>query len=190
MYARSLAWLTVLAAVICGISNIISLVLIDFVHGNPHRTQENAFEMIIIFTPLRGLIAAIGTAIVFALPQCFQAIVGARRFGGHAQGAVLLALPMTAVITWYSYDYLTPFDVNLAIHVGPGWQLYQHGITTARYLAALACQTLATLFSVAYVGTTGRHLPRKAVVLVALAAAVLAGGLAGYLQAEAQYQFL
>jgi phosphotransferase system glucose/maltose/N-acetylglucosamine-specific IIC component len=193
MYARSLAWLTVLAAVICGVSNIMSLVLIDFVHGNPHRTQENAIEMIVLFTPLFGLIAAAGTVIGFALPQCFQAVVSGalvRRFGGHAHVAVLLALPMTAIITWYSYDYLTPTDVNLAINTGPDWQPYQHGITAARYLAALACQTPVTLFSVAYIGTTGRRLPRKAVLLLALTAALLAGGFAGYRQAEGEYQFL
>ena len=157
MYARSLAWLMVVAAVIGGVSNVVSLVLIDFVHGNPHRTQENAFEMIIMFTPLLGLIAAVGTVIVFALPQCFQAVVSGtlvRRFGGYAQAAVLLVLPMTAVITWYPYDYLTPSDFNLGINDGPDWQPYQHGLTAARYLSALACQTPATLFSVAYVGTT------------------------------------
>jgi hypothetical protein len=38
MYARNLAWLTALAAVVCGVANVMSLVLIDFVHGNPHRT--------------------------------------------------------------------------------------------------------------------------------------------------------
>jgi hypothetical protein len=193
MYARSLAWVAAVVAVICGISNIMSLVLIDFVHGNPHRIQENAFEMIIIFTPLLGLIAAVGTVIVFALPQCFQAMVSGmlvRRFGDHAQAAVLLALPMTAIITWYSYDYLTPSNVNLGINLGPDWQPYQHGITAARYLAALVCQTAATLFSIAYVGTTGSRLRRKAVVLLALAAALLAGGFRGYRQAEGQYQFL
>jgi len=193
MYARSMAWLTVLVAVKCGVSNIVSLVLIDFVHGNSDRTQENAIEMIIIFTPLLGLIAAVGTVIVFALPQCFQAVVSGalvRRFGDRAQAAVLMAQPMTAIITWYSYDYLTPTNVTLAINVGPGWQPYQHGLTAARYLTALACQTAATLFSVAYVGTTGNRLPRKAVVLLALAAAVLAGGFGGYRQADAQYQFL
>jgi hypothetical protein len=193
MYARSLAWLTVAATVIGGVSNVMSMVLIDFVHGNPHRTQENALEMIITFTPLLGLIAAAGTVIVFALPQCFQAVVSSmlvRRFGSHAQAAVLLVLPMTAVITWYSYDYLTPSDFNLGINDGPDWQPYQHGLTVARYLAALACQTPATLFSVAYVGTTGSGFPRKTVVLLALAAAILAGGFVGYRHAEGQYQFL
>ena len=193
MYAQSLAWLTVLAAIICGVANITSLVLIDFVHGNPHRTLENAIVMIVLFTPVFGVIAAVGTVIVFALPQCFQALVSGalvRRFGDKAQLAILLVLPMTAVITWYSYDYLTPSDLNLGINVGPDWRPYQHGLTAARYLSTLVCQTPATLFSIAYVGTARTGLPRNAVVLLALAAAVLAGGFAGHRLAEGQYPFL
>jgi hypothetical protein len=193
MYAHSLAWLAVLAAVICGVSNVASLVLIDFVHGNPHRTQKNAVEMMIFFTPLLGLIAAVGTSVVFVLPQCFKAAVSGalvRRFGSHAQAGILLALPMTAVITWYSYDNLTPSDVILGINAGPDWQPYQHGLTAARYLGTLAYQTPATLFSVAYVRTTGLRLPRMALMLLAFAAAVVAAGFWRYRQAEGQYQFL
>jgi hypothetical protein len=193
LYARSLAWLTVLVAVGVGVSNIVSLVLIDFVHGNPHRTQENAVEMMFMFTPLFGLIAAIATVIVFTLPQCFQTLVSSalvRRFGGRAQAAILLALPMTAIFTWYSYDYLMPSYTPLAITAGPDWQPFQHGLTMVRYLVALGCQTPATVFSVAYISAAGSRLPRKAVLLLALAAAVLAGGLGGYREAVGQYQFL
>jgi hypothetical protein len=190
LYARSLAWLTVLAAIICGVSIILSNVLIDFVHGNPHRTRENTVEMIIMFPPLFGLIAVIGTVIVFALPQCFQALVSGalvRRFGGHSQAAVLLVLPLTAVITWYCFDYLVP---DLGIYEGPDGQRYRHGLTAARYLATLACQMPVTVFSVAYAGTAGNSFHRKAVIFLALAAAMLAGGFWGYYLAEEQYQFL
>jgi hypothetical protein len=128
--------------------------------------------MIVIFTPLLGLIAAIGTAIVFAVPKCFQAVVAGalvHRFGDPARVASLLVLPITAVITWYCYHYLTPSDLNLGIDVGPDWQPYQHGLTAARYLATLACQTPATLFSLAY----SPH-----------------GRVCGYHLAGGQYQFL
>lgn len=193
MYARSLAWLTLLAAVGVGVSQIVELVLIDFVHGNPHRTQENAVEMMIIFAPLFGLIAAVDTVIVFSLPLSFQALVSgalARQFGGRAQMAVLLALPITALITWYAFDYLIPSYTPLAITAGPDWQPYRHGLTSARYFAALAFQTPATLFSVAYVGTTGSPRRRRAVVLLALVAAAIAGGYEGHRVAATQYQFL
>jgi hypothetical protein len=195
MYARSLAWLTLLAAVAVG-SQIVSVMVIDFVHGNTHLTPKDtagAVETMIVFAPLFGLIAAVDTVIVFTLPQSFQALVSAvlaRWSGSRAQVAVLLALPMTALITWYAFDYFIPSYTPLAITYAPDWQPYQHGLTPARYLATLAYQTPATLFSVAYVGTIGSPGRRRAVVHLALAAAVLAGGYAAYRAAAGQYQFL
>jgi hypothetical protein len=41
-YARSLLWVALLAAVAIGVAVIVELVFVDFVHGNPHRTQANA----------------------------------------------------------------------------------------------------------------------------------------------------
>ncbi len=192
-YARSLAWLAILAAVIIGIQNIVGLVLIDFVRGNPHRTQGNAIFMMITFTPLFGLVALIGVLLVLTLPQCFQAVISSalvRRFGSRAQAGVLLALPITATMTWYCYDYLTPSDVGLAINEGPDWKPYQHGLTLARYAAALAFQVPATLFSVAYAATSAARPSRKTVILLAFAAAIIAGGIMGHRTAEGQYQFL
>ena len=192
-YAQSLAWLAILAAVIAGVSNIVELVFTDFIHGNPHRTQGDVITMMVILTPLLGIIALIGTLLVFTLPQCFQAAVSGalvRRFGSRAQAGVLLALPITAAVTWYCYDYLTPSDVGLAINEGPDWKSYQHGLTLARYEAALAFQVPATLFSVAYAAASAARLSRRTVVLLALAAATIAGGIMGHHLAEGQYQFL
>jgi hypothetical protein len=195
MYARSLAWLTLLAAVAVG-SQLVWVMVVDCVHRDTQLTPKDvadAVETVIIFAPLFGLIAAVDTVIVFTLPQSFQALVSsvlARWFDGRAQVAVLMVLPMTALITWYAFDYLIPSYTPLAITYAPDWEPYQHGLTTARYLAALAYQTPATLFSIAYVGTTGSPGRRRAVVRLALAAAVLAGGYAAYRAATGQYQFL
>ena len=100
-YARSLAWLAVLAAVVVGVSNTVAAVLINYVHDHPHRTRgEIVVAMVIVL--LVGTISVIGTLLVFTLPQCFQAAVSngfVRRFGRDAHMGVLLALPVTAVIT-------------------------------------------------------------------------------------------
>ena len=192
-YAKSLAWLAILAAVIVGVQNVVGLFLIDFLHGNPHRTQGNAVFMMIVYTPLFGLVTLVGVLLVFTLPQCFQAAVSSAfgyRFGGRAQAGVLLALPITAIVTWYCYDYLTPSDVGLAINEGPDWKPYQHGLTLARYGATLAVQVPATLFSVAYAAAGTARPSRKTVIVLAFAAAIIAGTIMGHRTAEGQYQFL
>ena len=101
-YAKSLAWLAILTAVIVGIQNIVELVLIDFIHGNPHRTQGNAIFMMIVYTPLLGLGALVGVLLVLTMPQCFQATISSAlgcRLGSRAQAGVWVALPVTAALT-------------------------------------------------------------------------------------------
>jgi hypothetical protein len=77
----------------------------------------NAMFLMKAYTPVAGIIALIGTFLVFALPQFFQAeVVGAldQIFGDRARFAALLALPLTAVLPWYCYDYLTPSNLCFA----------------------------------------------------------------------------
>ena len=150
-YAQSLLWLALFMALMSAETNIVSLLLIDFVHGNPHRSQENALFMMKAYTPLFGAIAYIGTLLVFTLPQLFQAeMVGVldRIFGDRARFAVLPALPLTAVLTWYCYDYLTPSNLGFA---GSSTEVYyEHGLSILRYGIALAIQAPITVFSVLY----------------------------------------
>jgi hypothetical protein len=97
---------------------------VDFIHGNPHKTKANAMQMMVLYPPIMGFIAVIGSLLVFALPQCFQAVVSdalIRRLGRRGQFGILLALPITATLAWYCYDYLTPTDVNLGINAAPDW---------------------------------------------------------------------
>ena len=49
-YARSLLWLAFFIAMICGMTNIVELLIVDFIRGNPHRTQANAMLMMVLFT--------------------------------------------------------------------------------------------------------------------------------------------
>jgi len=192
-YAASLAWIAGLVAIAIVTTSLVKLVFVDFVHGNPHRTRENVIEMLVISPPLFCLLAVIGVTLVFGPSQWFQALAFralANRFGSKAEFFMLLVWPVAAVITWYSFDYLTPSNFNLGINVGPDWTPYQHGLTIHRYWAAVAAQAPVTLFTVNYVRTAAGGLPRKALIYATLAAAVVAGVIFGHHLALNQYQFL
>ncbi len=176
-------------ALIAAEINVVELLFVDFVHGNPHRTQENALFMMKAYTPVFGLVAFVGTFLVFTLPQFFQAeaIRASRQMlGDRARFAALLVLPLAAVLTWYCYDYLTPSNVCI-----PGcMESYEHGISVARYVTALAIQAPITLFSFLYFNASSRSQSKRPIVLVALAIALVVGGIRGYLMAREQLQFL
>jgi len=189
-YAQSLLWLALFMALISAETNIVELLFIDFVHGNPHRTQENALFMMKASTPLFGVIAFIGTLLVFTLPQFFEAeVVRAfnQIFGDRVGFAALLALPLTAVLTWYCYDYLTRSNLCFA---GNCMESYEHGLSLSRYVRTFAVQTPITLFSFLYLDAGLRGVSRKPVLFGALTIAVVAGGIRGYLMARGQFQFL
>jgi hypothetical protein len=189
-YLQSLLWLALFLALMRAETNIVELLLIDFVHGNPHRTQENAIFMMKMNTPLFGAIAFIGTFVVFTLPQFFEAeVVRAldQIFGDRARFAALLALPLTAVLTWYCFDYLTPSNLCFA---GNCMETYEHGLSVSRYVTTLAIQTPITVFNLSYfnAGLSGHS--KKPILLAALAATLVAGGIWGYLMAGNQFLFL
>jgi hypothetical protein len=192
-YAQSIQWVALFMAVFFGVAIIVMLIFVDFIHENAHRTKADAMLMMVLYPPLIGAIAIIGSFLVFALPQCFQAMVTnilVRRFGRRAQFGVLLAFPLTAVLAWYCYDYLTPTDVNLGINVGPDWTPYQHGLTIQRYLAILAVQAAISLFSLWYCDATLRRASKKPVILTALVLVLALGAIFGHVMATTQYQFL
>jgi hypothetical protein len=192
-YVQSLLWIALFFAVAIGAMNVVQLVILDFIHGNPHRSQSNALFMMTVFTPLFGVIVAIGALLVFALPQIFQALlVGIlkRAFGDRARFAVLLALPLTAVLTWYCFDYLTPTDFNLGINEGPDWTPYRHGISMARYLTSIGFQAPVTLFGFLYFDAGLKGRARKPVIIAALAIAFVLGAISGFEAAQRQIQLL
>jgi hypothetical protein len=182
-YAQSLVWVAILMAIMVAVSTTVSLVFVDFVHSNPLRTQGDVILMMVVQTPLLGVIATIGAFLVFTLPQFFQAgVIGilTQVYGSRARFAVFLALPFTAVLTWYCYDYLTPSDSTS----------YEHGISSSRYLMTLAFQAPITLFGFLYFEAGFRGVSKKPVLIVALAVAIVLGGILGHGLAEDQYQFL
>ena len=167
--------------------------MLDFVHGNPHRPQANAVFMMAVYTPIFGIVAVIGTFLVFTLPQFFQAaliVTLGRIFGDRARFAALLALPLTAILTWYSYDYLTPTDVNLGINAGPDWTPFKHGLSVSRFMSSLAVQAPVTLLSFLYFDAGLRGSSKKPLLVAALAIAVAMGLIGGYTMAQNQIQFL
>jgi hypothetical protein len=192
-YAHSLLWIVLFTAVTVGVMMIAHLVFFDIIHGNPHRTQKDVIDMMVTMTSILGIIAAIGSILVFTLPQVFQAALIAvlhRMFGSRARFAVLAALPIVAVLTWYCYDYLTPSDVGLGINAGPDWTPYRHGISIARYMRALAFQVPVTLFSFLYIDTGFRGTSKWPVLTAALVIVIVAGGVWGYVTAQQQIEIL
>jgi hypothetical protein len=146
-------------------------------------------SMMVTTTPILGVVAAIGSILVFTLPQVFQAVLIAvlhRTLGSRAQFAALAALPLTAILTWYCYDYLTPSDVGLGINAGPAWTPYQHGISISRYLGALAFQIPVTLFSFLYINAGFRGTSKWPIVAAALTLTIASGGIWGYVTAQQQ----
>lgn len=191
-YGQSLLWVASYFAVAVGLSLIIELVIVDFIHGNSHRTQENAVFMMVFFSPLFGVIAFTGALLVFTLPQFLQAMVVNLSDRLSWQRPVLLViaiLPITTALTWYCWEYLTPTDFNLGINEGADWKPYQHGITWLRYVKTFGLQAPVTLFSLLRHSVDSKP-SRKKIMLITLAIVILAGGGLGYIRGRDQLRFL
>jgi len=193
IYLKSLGSILLAVATAVAIYLIVELLFVDFVHGNPNRPTSNAAVMMIFFTPVLALISCIVATLVLILPQSLEALLTwklVRQIGERGPLSTLFALPLTAMLTWYCYDYLTFSDFNLGINEGAGWQPYEHGLTLVRYAGALVIQAPVTLFNVCYFKAHTQKGSRKAVVLSALGLAVIVGCALGYSSALGQYQYL
>jgi hypothetical protein len=183
-FAHSFLWVLLFAAATVAVSSVTHLLFFDLAHGNPPRTQRDVVALIAAQTPFICLVTAIGSLLIFALPQAFQtALVAVLHRTSRARFAGLPALPLTAVVTWYCYDYLT-FDFTLGTNASPDWTPYQHGISLARYMKALAFQTPVTLFSLLYIDTNYRGASKRLILIAAFAIVLVAGGAYGYVTAQ------
>jgi hypothetical protein len=172
---------------------VTSLVLIDFVHGNPNRPKSNVVSMMILTPPLLSLVAAIGIFIVFSFSQIVQAMmmrVLHPLYGRYAYIFIGLMVPLISVATWYCYDYLTPTDFNLEINEGADWVPYQHGLNLKRYLVTLACQGLVTIFSIFYFDAGVYRRSKRLVIFGVVFVVIVIGAILGYRDATIQYQFI
>ncbi|WP_210453769.1 hypothetical protein [Pantoea ananatis] len=190
-FIKSLIWLGIFLALSEAVSIIVSLIFTDFIHGNPHRSKSNAVSMMEIFPLIMGFIAIIGVFIVFSLSQAIQVIMLRKlypAFGRRSCLFVALATPLVTIVTWYSYDYLTPTNFSF---VGADWvPPYQHGISFTRYFLTLAYQCMVTAFSLLYFDFGVRKRSKKSVLLGTLFLAIIAGALWGYHDATVQYHFI
>jgi hypothetical protein len=192
-YANSFLWIVLFTALTAGGMVIAHLVFFDIVHGNPHRTQDDVIAMIVLQAPIVGVVAAIASILVFALPQAFQValVVASHRVLGSRTGfAVFPALPFTAILTWYCYDYLTPSDFGLGVNFAPDWTPYKHGISIARYAGALEFQTPVTLFSFLYFVVGVRGASRRPFLGAALVLTIAIAVVWGYVAAQRQIELL
>lgn len=180
-YARSLAWMAVLAASIVGAAILVAKSFQMIIEGHPGVPLVTAIELTLTWPLFFTVFVLIETLLVFTTSQCFQALVAGylgSRCGKWANLANILALPITAVMTWYSFDYLVPSELP-ALHPPPsdadlGLPAYQHGLTTVRYLWALATQAPVTLFSIGYAITGEDRRARRSFWLLAFVTAVVA----------------
>jgi hypothetical protein len=171
-YAKSLTWIAMLIAVALEVV-VIGAMLNDFGHG-AHRPPSDV-PLMAIFALIPWVIATIGSLIMFAPVQAFQVLVIGimqREFGDRARFAALSSLPITAILTWYCYDYLTPNEC----HFGAKFAPYQSGISVARYMAALAVQTPVTLFAFLYFEADRHHRSKAPIIIAALVVAIAIGG--------------
>jgi len=192
-WAQSFAWIVLLIAVIVEIA-----VLTIFIHGKTHGNDVDAAPMIVVISLILvtslilGVASIVSAFLTFALSQFFQALVSdilVRLLGDRGQFGILPALPLTAILSWYCWDYLTP-PFQLGINAGTDWAPYQHGLTLTRYLMMLIVQTPVTLFSLAYCDATVRQNSRKPTVRAALALAIVAGVVFGLWRVTGQHQVL
>ena len=177
-YAKSLLWIAMLTAVAVDAAVTGGIWLIDVRHG-AHGLQSDVPLIAIVVLTL-WVIATIGSLIMFAPVQAFQLlIIGImqREFGDRARFAALSSLPITAVLTWYCCEYLTPRTSHTFARIGPSWAPYLSGISIARYLAALAVQTPVTLFAFLYFEADRHGRPKAPLLSAALVVAIAMGGI-------------
>lgn len=191
-FLRSFIWVACLTALLMWASMAVTVIFVDFLHGNPHRTQSNAIATVLEVGPLFALMVLVMAMLAFGPPQLFQAVLSkitSRVFDRRTSAIILIAaLPITAVITWYSFDYLVPLADPSPYP--DDWEPYQHGMTTTRYLYSLGAQLPVTLFNVAYVNTASHRRLRVRLIVFALAAVAVAGVVMGHRDAVNQYKFL
>lgn len=177
-YARAFLWVSLAFTILAATFLYTDLIIVDFVRGNPNRTKANVLLMMIVFPPIIGIFSLIGSVLVLAVPQGFQAALSyllSTRFSAKADIGILLALPLTSLLTWFCYDYLTPSDLVLGANAPEDWRPYKHGVTTQRYLVALSIQLPITLFSYFYWKAIQNERRRKAVIAAGLTFAAVAG---------------
>jgi hypothetical protein len=151
-HAKSLLLFSFLLTVAIFFGMVADAVIVDFLRTNPNRSQLHAASLPFLFIPIFAVCSLAGTTLVFSFAQLLQACIVHEIIEKHGRGRLFvstLAIPLSALLSWYCYDYLTPSDFNLGINTPGDWVPYQHGLTIRRYLLTLCWQSAVTLFSTA-----------------------------------------
>jgi hypothetical protein len=192
-FAHSLLWFVLFTAMTVSGMSVAEPVLFYIMHGKLHRTRAELVSMMMVQTPMIGIIAVIGMMLIFTLPQVFQAALVAGRHqmvGSRARFELFSALPLTAVLTWYCYDYLTPSDFVLGINDRTDWIPTPHGISVARYIGAFAFQFPVTLFSFLYLDAGFRDASRRPLLIASFMTTIAVCRIWGYVTAQQQIALL
>jgi hypothetical protein len=181
-YTQSLLLVAFFAAVAISVALAGGPIVFYIVHGT-QVFDGGRFTKIAVL-PGIAAIKIIGTFLIFGLPQLFQAMAVSilmRRFGSKARFAVLLLLPLTAVVTWYCYWYLTPTDYRQGINVPQDWLPFTLGASSlGSYVMALKFQAAVTVFSFLYFEAGVRGMPRTLLALLALSITIAISAIWAY----------
>ncbi len=148
-YLKSLFWVSVILAIALFFVMIIDVIRIDFLNINPHRSHLHALLIPFSVGGTFSIVILVGIYIVFSLAQITQAIItkfSIQRFENRNLYLAIATIPLSTILSWYCYDYLTPTG-GLSINEGADSVLFQHGLTIKRYLIMLCIQTCVTIFS-------------------------------------------
>jgi hypothetical protein len=194
-FMKSLFILALLCALTSFVAGTTVIISVDFIHGNPHRSQQNAIAIMFIENPIISCILALPVMIIFFASQFLQAtfiVPLSKLFVSRSLFAVVILIPLAAIVSWYSYDYLIPHDFLLSLDEDTGWQPYQHGITAFRYASMLIIQLIVSGFSLLgfYLLNSNRAKASRKIMLFLMVFCMLCGIMQGHLMAVDQYKFL
>ena len=188
-FAVSLLWLSAIIWVAVTVHLTVSMVALD-VLADRHRSGEEFEDLTLLFPAIIGAFVIVGVFLVFALSQLIQGVAAyfiAGRFGRYAYLIILALLPITAILTWYCFDYLVPADPGFMNH-DPDWEHFRHGISLARYGITLAAQAAVTMFTIVYSDAAVHPGRRTRIVLCLFVLAVVGSAVSGHSQAVDQYR--
>ena len=162
---------------------------VDFLNINPHRSQSHAASLPFLFGFIFLMLSTLVIFITFSISQIAQAMIGSlsiQQFCMRGYCIVAATTPLTAILSWYCYDYLTPSDFNLGINEGADWVPYQHGLTIQRFLVMLGLQSFVTILSIVRLRfeIAGYNLAKKRFLLAAIGFASIVGVVAGMLKTQ------
>ena len=178
-FARILAWFAALIAITAAVASFVTgvgVALVDLGSSEPLATPAARLLELVVFTLAIPFVCVTQALVIFTLPHLFQATVSqvaAIFWRTPAYVTTLVVLPLTALVTFYSYaHFIVPVHNTLSGEDAP----YPHELTAITYLLALAAQIPETMFTAAYASAMSGRLRPTTVIRFSIGLAVVAGG--------------